>query len=336
MNRFRWTRLFVLVLLVGAIVSVACGGEEDTLLPAFTPTSTIAPVETPEPKSTSSATLLPTEVAEPTEPPIVTSVPTSTPEPTHTAGRLPTTSRGPRDSSFRVLSSRAAAVPTSRLDLVGFRSPGPLPFVQQLGGDGGLTVSANGSVTVEADEAYVVVLPGQDRYGPSGPLPIDPEDRMEVTQNLVQLGFKEDDIEFEKLERYGPPSVSVEVEKGNLPEIGERVLDEVEKVLGRSEVHGVRFSLSEENCARALALARRVAIPKAGETALDLAEALQVRLGGVTDALEFTSALGQFGPPGLSQDRCSGQLDNPFAVLPFDAEAEVEVSVSLQITYAIE
>lgn len=321
MNRFRWTRLLIPILVVGAIVSVACGGEEDTPLPTLTPAATIAPAQTPEPTATPAATPLPNE----------------TPEPTATPGLAPTTGERPRNSSLRVLSSRAVAVPTSRPDLLGFGSGIPLPIVQQLGRDGGLTVSADGSVTVEADEAYVVVIPGQNRFGPSGPLPIDPDDRVEVTQNLVQLGLKEDDIEFEKLQQYGPATVSVEVEKGNLPEIGERVLDEVEKALGRSDAHGVRFSLSEENCARALALARRVAIPKAQETARDLAGALQVSLGGVTDALEFDfGQFGRFGPPGQSLDRCSGQSGDPFQLLPFDAESEIKVSVSLQITYAIE
>ena len=301
MNRFRWIRLFVLLLLVGTILLVACGGEENTPSPTVTPTST--------------------------------PVPTETPAPTATPAQSPTPSEVPRDSSLRVLSSRAASAPTA-LDPFRVGKLSLLPAIQGIGGAGGLTVSGNSSVTVEADEAYVVVIPGQ-RFGPSGPVPIDSDDRIEVTQNLVQLGFKEDDIDFENRGRYGPASISVEVEKGDLPEIGERVLDEIERVVGRSEAQGVRFSVSEEICDQALALARRKAMPKVRESALDLAKALEVSLGGVIGALEFTSDFGRFGPPGFGLDRCGSQLEDPLAVLPFDAEPEIKVSLGLQITYAI-
>ena len=125
------------------------------------------------------------------------------------------------------------------------------------------------------------------------------------------------------------------MEKGDLPEIGERVLDEIERVVGRSEAQGVRFSVSAEICEQALGLARREAIPKVRESALDLADALEVNLGGVIGALEFTSDLGRGVPPGFGLDRCSGQLGDPFAVLPFDAEPEIKVYLGLQITYAI-
>ena len=45
---------------------------------------------------------------------------------------------------------------------------GALPIAHEVSESGGLTVTANGSVKVSADEAYVIVIP--DRfYGPGGP-----------------------------------------------------------------------------------------------------------------------------------------------------------------------
>ena len=324
MHRLRWAVLLVTILLVGVVASVACG-EDAAPSPSHTPSSSVAPVATgyvamPEPQAAPAA--------------VATSKPTSS-----TAGWSATTGSDGH-SALRVLNSTAAAAPVRPLNLAGLGHPSPLPMTGEVNKGGGLTVSANGSVTVAADEAYVVIILQEERYGPFGPAPIDPEDQVELKQSLTGLGFEEDAIEFEKLERYGPPTVSVEVDTSALPEIGESILDEVEKVLGRSQAHGLRFGLSEENCDQAVALARREAVLKAGETASDLAEALEVNLGGVIGAVELSPDFGggyrQLGGL-LSQDRCGSHLNSLFGgpAFPFDAEPEVEVSVGLQITYAI-
>lgn len=84
-----------------------------------------------------------------------------------------------------------------------------------------------------------------------------------------------------------------------------------------------------------MALARREAIPLAEAGADDLAQALGVNRGGVIAALEYP--LNNFGPPQLILDRCSSQLDPYSSLLPFDTtEPEIQVSVGLQISYAIE
>ena len=61
---------------------------------------------------------------------------------------------------------------------------------------GGLTVVAGGSMTVAADEAYVVVIP-ERFYGRGGPEPLSTQDRDDVIQSLTAIGIGEDDIEFE-------------------------------------------------------------------------------------------------------------------------------------------
>lgn len=306
MDRIRWTNLLVLILLVGAITSVGCQGAQETPSPAVTATATIP---------------APTQIA------TFTAVqrPTTVPTQLTTVG----------DGSLRVKSSRAALVP-SQSDPARLGGILLSPATQvRIGGEGGLTISVNGSVTVEADEAYIVVTPPPN-FGLRGiPQGMTSKDRTEVIAKLTEIGIAKDDIEFPQDFRFGPGSVSVsvEVQVEDLPEIGDLVLEAVEDVLGRSEASGVRFSV--EDCNGALALARREAIPLAAAGVDDLAQALGVNRGSVIAALEYP--LNNFGPPKLLPDRCSSQLNSYSSLLPFDtAEPEIQVSVGLQITYAIE
>ena len=102
----------------------------------------------------------------------------------------------------------------------------------------------------------------------------------------MDIGIGEDDIEFESGLLYEPETISVEVQIEDLPEIGDLILNAVEDVLRRSEHSGVRFTLSEENCDRALGLARRDAISQIDRKADDLAAALGMVRGGVLGAVE--------------------------------------------------
>ena len=196
---------------------------------------------------------------------------------------------------------------------------------------GGLTATANGLMIVSADEAYVVIIPEQF-YGPGGPEKLSSEDRDDVVQNLMDIGIGEDDIEFEPGQQYEPETISVEVQIEDLPEIGDLILNAVEDVLRRSEHSGVRFSLSEENCDRALALARRDAISQIDRKADDLAAALGMVRGGVVGVVE--DPLSNFGYGPASTDRCGGLFQDPYALLSFDAEPNVDVVLPLQITFA--
>ena len=219
------------------------------------------------------------------------------------------------------------------LSLGGAPKPAP-PIAQEAVG---LTVTANGSVKVSADEAYVYVLVIPEQfYGPTGPEKLSSEDREDVVQNLMAIGIGEDDVEFASGQQYDPETISVEVQIGNLPEIGDLILDAVEDVVRRSERSGVRFGVSGQNCDQALAAARQEAITQAEGDSLDLAKALGLVRGGIIAALE--SPANSFGPGLPSLDKCGGGQFHPYQtpLIPFDADPEVEVSLQMRITYGPE
>jgi hypothetical protein len=223
----------------------------------------------------------------------------------------------------------------SRMDLAGFGNNSPSFNPQIADIKDGLTVAVNRSVTVEADEAYVVVIPTAI-YGSSGsPQPISGENRAAVIAKLGEIGIAKEDIEFES-QPYSASTVSVQVQISDLPQVGQSVLNAVEAVLGRSESHGVHFSLSQEKCDQALALARREAAPQADKTAADLAAAFGIKRGSIVGAVEspFTNVV--YGP--INLDVCGLQFQDPYVVEvePFDAEPKVEVAAGLQVSYAIE
>jgi len=203
--------------------------------------------------------------------------------------------------------------------------------------EGRLTVSATGTVTVAPDEAYVVVIPERD-YGISGPEQLSAEDRQDIVANLGAIGVSEEAVEFKRVFRYEPAIISVEVAVDEFADTGDAIVDAIEKVVRRSESSGMRFGVSEENCDRAVSLARREAIPEAEAAADDLADALGLRRGEVIGALEYSpqSVPFGYGIPGSDLAACAGQnADGHRALLPFDAEPEVEISVGLQVSYGI-
>ena len=117
--------------------------------------------------------------------------------------------------------------------------------------------------------------------------------------------------------------------------LGESIVDQVEEVVRRSESFGVRFSLSDENCDKAISLARREAAPAAEKAADDLADALGVERGAVNGALEYPLQTDPYRWLGAAApNRCGGDASYRFAaLLPFGSEPEVEVSVGLQVSY---
>jgi uncharacterized protein DUF541 len=221
----------------------------------------------------------------------------------------------------------------SRVDLTGFGNNSPSLNPQVADIKDGLTVAVSRSVSVEADEAYVVVTPTAIYSSSGNPQPISDENRTAVITKLGEIGIAKEDIEFSQ--PYSP-IVSVQVQINELPQIGQSVLDAVEAVLGDSESHGVHFSLSQEKCDQALALARREAVPQADKTAADLAEALSIKRGSIVGAVESPFTNSAYGP--INLDACGLQVQDPYfvEVEPFDAEPKVEVAVGLQVSYAIE
>ena len=332
------TALLSLLVLVAAMLSLACGQE--TIEPAPTATSdSPAPTATFEgtaPPATAVAAPLPETPVPTTVPLEPTAVPTeipgsTAPTPTQPAASDRTPSGG--GASLVLLGSHSVAAPSGPASFGGFSlSPAPQAFAA----DGSLVVSAIGSVTVSADEAYVVVIPEMD-YGPSGPEQLSDRDREEIRANLVSIGLAEEAVEFEHLGRYEPAIISVEVDVNEYAALADSIIEQVEDVVRRSESFGVRFSLTDENCDQAISLARREAVPAAEKAADDLAHALGVVRGAVNGALEYPLQSDPYRWLGAAPSRCGGDVSHRFGVLlPFDSEPEVEVSVGLQVSYDLQ
>ena len=317
-----------LLILVVAAFSFACGQEAAEPAPTA-PSEVSAPAATPE-TSPPTPTTVPTAV--PAEP---TATATPAPTPTTPAPARPSVSDREQSSgqgSLVLLRSRSAAAPSGSGSIGGF---GLSPAPQTFAAEGSLTVSAIGSVTVAADEAYVVVIPERD-YGPSGPEQLSAKDRDEIRANLASLGLAEEAVEFESIGRYEPSIVSVEVGVNDFATLGESIVEQVEEVVRRSESFGVHFSLSDENCDQAISLARREAVPATEKAADDLADALDLQRGDVIGALEYPLQNFPYGPIGPDINPCGDEVSYRYsALLPFDSEPEVEVSVGLQVSYSI-
>lgn len=324
-----WQSVLMLALATLAI-SLACGQETAQVIPTATP-QTDAP--------TASAVSNTPEAAAPTVAPAPA---TEQPTPTAIAAEIPTPTSAPSPASPAAEGSGALLVlgSHSKTAPAGF-GPGsaggfnlsPLPHATPV--EGSLTVSVTGSVTVVPDEAYVVVLPEMD-YGISGPEQLSAEDRRDIVANLVDLGVSEEAIDFEHLGRYEPNIISVEVNVDEYAATGESIAAAIEKVVRRSESSGVRFSLSEGNCERAVSLARREAVPQAEAAVDDLSEALGLERGEVIGALEYPLERLGYGRPGADVGGCAGLNAGAYSpLLPFDSEAEVEISVGLQVSYGI-
>ena len=355
MQPFRLTSFFILILLLGTVVAAACTNDDRA--------STVAETPPPAAPTPDVEAIVETAVRE-----MLEAIPTPAPAPTpdieaivetvlqRTTGTLLETlvaglSVDTETTEDTQLSPEPIPVPAPQGEAVevqalpasgsgGFLSLsgsgfGALPISHEVSESGGLTVTANGSVTVSADEAYVVVIPEQF-YGPTGPERLSSEDREDVVQNLMAIGIGEDDVEFASGQQYDPETISVEVQIEDLPEIGALILDAVEDVVRRSERSGVHFSVSGENCDQALAAARQEAITQAEGDSLDLAEALGVVRGGIIIAVE--SPTNSFGPGLPSLDKCGGGQFHPYQtpLIPFDADPEVEVSLRMRITYGPE
>ena len=362
MNLFRRSSLFILVLLLGAVVAVACTDEDGILTPPSGPTPDIEvivetavqetlgaiPTATPIPApdieaivetvvqetlETLSTTIFATETGK-SAPTTITAPTTIVPRPSEVA---PEPTQVP-EPQVQVVEVHATPVPAPvRVASLSkaFDGFSALPISAELTQAKGLTVTASGSVIVAADEAYVVVIP-ERFYGPRGPERLSSKDRANVIRNLIDIGIGEDDIEFESGQQYDPEIISVEVAMEDLPDIGDLVLDAVEDIVRRSERSGVRFSLSEESCDRALVAARQEAITQAERDSDDLAQALGVVRTGIIGAVESPAISFNSGLPGI--DKCGGGQFQPYQtpLMPFDADPEMEVSLQMQITYGPE
>ena len=355
MQPFRLTSVFILILLLGAVIAAACTNDDGASTAAETPPpsaptpdveaivetavrETLGAIPTPAAAPTPDIEAIVETVLQQTMDTLlealfaVRSVDTETPEDTELSPE-PISVPEPQGQAFEVQAVPASAPVASLYRFAGGFSA--LPIAQEVSEAGGLTVTANGSVKVSADEAYVIVIPEQF-YGPGGPEKLSNGDREDIVQNLMDIGIGEDDIEFGSGQQYDPETISVEVQIEDLPEIGDLILDAVEDVIRRSERSGVHFSISRENCDRALVPVRQEAITHAERDSADLAEALGVVRGEIIVAAENPAS--SFTPrlPGL--DKCGSGQFHPYQtpLMPFDAAPEVEVSLRMQITYGPE
>jgi len=328
MKLVRFAALIVVVLSLGGL---ACTQEKPNgeAAPAVAGHSTATPAVSPpttaiEMPPTTAARVPPTDAG--------AAAPTTAATATAETGREPSAS-GTGDSLVVLASDSASSPSWVRQGSSGGFHLSPLP--QTTARAGSLTVSAIGQVAVAPDEAYVVVIPERD-YGISGPEQLTAEDRQDILSNLAAIGIGEDEVEFDPVYRYEPPNISVEVDVDEYADVGEAVVDAIEKVVRRSETFGVRFGLSDESCDLAVSLARREAAPAAEKAAVDLADALELALGEVVGALEYPLQNVPYGLPSTDAVSCSGQSSHSYGpLLPFDSEPEVEVSVGLQVSYRI-
>ena len=206
MNGLLRVMLAVLAATMALALWAACG-QEAPAPPPTTTTTVVSPTETVAAATPSSVSpVAPTE--NPTDTPVTTALST----PTTTAAPSPTVAPARPESggaSLRLISSSSATAPSSGLSRLVVGSHRPV-LPQTAPTEGGLTVSAIGSVTVAPDEAYVVVVPEQ-RFSSSGSEQMTDEDRQQIRENLAGIGVPEEAVEFENLARYGPSSISVEV-----------------------------------------------------------------------------------------------------------------------------
>ena len=193
----------------------------------------------------------------------------------------------------------------------------------------GLSVRGVATGTVPADLAFVVVVPpggGLEGFGESG---VTPEDRKTVIDGLVAAGVARGDVTFETEPRFGGQRVQVKVPVAQLAARGRRIVDTVERTLGRSSSAGVTFSLS--SCEPAAGPLHKQAIAQAETQAKSLAEAGKLGLGPIVAIRQDADAtfLRAPSPAGACPLAATGQIE------PFDARPEVRLSVGVSVTYAI-
>ena len=184
-------RLVLTALAVVMAAAMACSGDAGPSLTgapeAATSTSTqaasaVSTVESEPPATGAAQSSRPAAAS--------TTAPSTVPAPTGAAMAVSPLRGKSEGSSLTVIASRAVAVPSSSgASLVLYGGSGsPQAGPQSVPVEGGLTVSAVGSVTVAADEAYVIVLPEQ-RFGPSGPEQMTDADRQDIREGLSEIGI---------------------------------------------------------------------------------------------------------------------------------------------------
>jgi len=197
----------------------------------------------------------------------------------------------------------------------------------------GLTVQHVETATLPADGAVLVALVQSRPPGPPPIAQLPARDQDGILAALEALGVKRENVSFETSPTFGPfPAIGVRMPLANLPQEGDRVIDAIESVVGRTQ-SGVRFTISD--CAKALAPLRKAAFEAAAQEASSLADAASLTLGPVQSIMLATQPA--YGPP--SDDPCSPELPpvpkGPTSLRALDAEPEARVSLNLTVTFSV-
>lgn len=204
--------------------------------------------------------------------------------------------------------------------------------------EAGITVTAVGTVTYPADEAFLIAIP-EHYYGEEPQFKAD--DRLDLVEDIVEaeLGLTKDDVSFISYGRYESLVIKIRIPLENLSEHKVEVAELVQDSLRqRVEELGMTYGLSETNCQAAISEARRLAIPIAQQAALDVVDAFDHELGTLVGVREYSpnsyAIVGR-----MKQDVCDLQINNKYLesdLTDLESDPEVDVSVGLQVTYAIQ
>ncbi len=148
----------------------------------------------------------------------------------------------------------------------------------------GLTVNVTGRATMPSSEVFVIVVPEPGGFGPF-PEGLTSDDRAEIKESVQGLGIPDEDIDFPSGPIFSPfvSVVRVRVDAADLPGIGERVLEAVEDVAGRSLTSGLRFGVAD--CDAAFEQAWSDALETAEIRAQMLAASASIQLGPIIPSL---------------------------------------------------
>ena len=220
-------------------------------------------------------------------------------------------------------------------------------------GSAGLVGHGKAKQKVPADIAFVIVEPGtSDGFGSfdlsGASQELTPDQRAEVRSRVHELGVAPSSVHFDaqslSVGSDFPTTVRVEVSVSKLPDLASKIANAITDVIENPTTSGLRFAVSD--CSAALSTARPAAMADARKQAESLARAADVTLGelrtvkeGSGDSIEaaYLSALGGGDPCGRSSVSGSSVLSGygGNALLPLDAEPEVELTFSVAATYAL-
>jgi hypothetical protein len=199
----------------------------------------------------------------------------------------------------------------------------------------GVTVQHAHSETVDADDAFAVVLIAARPTGPTPFFQVAERDRAELFSAMEALGVSREDVTIDSDFRVGPfVTISARVPFDDRAERARQVIEATERVMGRAQSSGLRLAVKD--CAAALAAPRAEALRLTHEKALALADAAGLTLGRLIALSEGAVAAGPYTP----QDPCSGSPTGVSlqggGLLPLEAEPRVRLSVVLTASYEIE